>query len=268
MENFVISLQNAHDRRQHIKQQFESHNVAYKFFDAVNSFESEAVAKKLNISITDTLLGKNEIACLLSHVSIWQLVIDHNYPYVGIFEDDVYLGEDSQYYLNNVSKWKPNDAHILKLEVYKNVIQVHGRLKPLAVGARKLAKLATKHTGCAGYIIINKTAHALLDIVRNYKGLIPVDHIVFGDFLESHDANIYQIVPALCIQSQNYETDSSLGSYLLPERIQRYGLPVSNRKFKDKVIREGRRLMRQPSNAAEKIRLRLKGIRDLKLIFK
>ncbi|TXD97909.1 glycosyltransferase family 25 protein [Psychrobacter frigidicola] len=268
MKKLIISLENSHDRRQHIKEQFESNNISYEFFNAVNATQIDTVAKKLSIPITDTRLGKNEIACFLSHASIWQLAVENNYPYVCIFEDDVYLGEDSEFYLNNILEWKPDDAHILKLEVYNNLIKVNEHFKSLKVGDRKLIKLAAKHTGCAGYVITLETAHILLDIVRNYEGLIPIDHIVFGDFLHNYEANIYQIVPAICIQSQHYKHAKPLISSLESERIDRHGMPINNKKFKDKVVREGKRLIKQPIIAIEKINLRLKGIRELKLTFR
>lgn len=268
MKKLIISLENAHDRRQHIKEQFESNHISYEFFDAVKATEIEAVAKKLNIAITNTQLGKNEIACFLSHASIWQFAVDNNYPYVCIFEDDVYLGENAEFYLNNILKWKPDDAHILKLEVYNNAIQVKEHSKGLKVGDRKLLKLATKHTGCAGYIITLETAHILLDIVRNCEELIPVDHIVFGDFLDSYSANIYQMVPAICIQSQNYNRSNPLMSYLESERNDRYGVPTKNNKLVHKVAREGKRLIKQPNIAIAKMNRRLKGIKDLRLTFK
>ena len=166
MKKLIISLENAHDRRQHIKQQFESNNISYEFFDAINATQIDIVAKKLNISITNTRLGKNEIACFLSHTSIWQLAVENNYPYVCIFEDDVYLGDNSEFYLNNILEWKPDNTHILKLEVYNNVIKIDERYKSIKVGDRKLVKLATKHTGCAGYVITLEAARILLDIVR------------------------------------------------------------------------------------------------------
>ncbi|WP_367111772.1 glycosyltransferase family 25 protein [uncultured Psychrobacter sp.] len=268
MEKLIISLENAQDRRQHIKEQFESHHIPYEFFDAVNATQIETVAKKLNIPITNTQLGKNEIACFLSHTSIWQLTIDHNYPYVCIFEDDVYLGENAEFYLDNILEWMPNDAHILKLEVYNDVIKVDERFKSLEVGDRKLVKLATKHTGCAGYLISLETARILLTIVRNYKKLIPVDHIVFGDFLHDYKANIYQIAPAICIQSQRYEYGKSLTSYLELERIDRYGMPTNNKKALNKVVREAKRLIKQPSKTIEKFNLRVKGIKELRLTFR
>ncbi|MGP4788452.1 glycosyltransferase family 25 protein [Psychrobacter sp. 1Y11] len=268
MKKLIISLENAHDRRQHIKEQFESNHISYEFFDAVKATEIEAVAKKLNIAIINTQLGKNEIACFLSHASIWQFAVDNNYPYVCIFEDDVYLGEDSEFYLNNILQWKPDDAHILKLEVYNNAIKVNGRCKSLNIGNRKFVKLATKHTGCAGYIITLETAHILLDIVRSNKELIPVDHIVFGDFLYNYEANIYQMVPAICIQSQNHNCSKPLISYLETERNNRYGVPKKNKKLVQKVVREGKRLIKQPNNTIEKINLRFKGIKELRLTFK
>jgi glycosyl transferase family 25 len=268
MEKLIISLENASDRREHIKEQFDSNNVTYSFFDAVNVTQIETVAKELNISITNTRLGKNEIACFLSHASIWQLAIDNNYPYVCIFEDDVFLGEDAEFYLNNILEWKPNDAHILKFEVYNKTIKVDTRFKSRKVGDRKLVKLATKHTGCAGYIITLETAYILLNIVRSYEELIPVDHIVFGDFLYSHEANIYQIVPAICIQSQHYKHAKPLVSYLESEREVRYGAPTINKNFINRVVREGQRLIKQFTNAIKKINLRLKGIKELRLTFR
>ena len=94
MKKLVISLKDAQDRRQHIAEQFENKNIPYEFFDAIDATQIDAIARELNMSIANTLLGKNEIACFLSHASIWQLAVDNNYPYVCIFEDDVYLGED------------------------------------------------------------------------------------------------------------------------------------------------------------------------------
>ena len=268
MKKLIISLDDAHDRRQHIKEQFESNNISYDFFDAVRATEIDTVAERLSIPIANTRLGKNEIACFLSHASIWQLAVDKNYPYVCIFEDDVYLGENSEYYLNNILELKPADTHILKLEVYNKVIKVDGNFKSLKVGDREIVKLATKHTGSAGYMITLETARILLDIVRDYEKLIPVDHIVFGDFLRDYEANIYQIMPAICIQSQHYKHAKPMISYLESERINRGGVPTNNKRFVSKVVREGKRLIKQLKNAIEKINLRLKGIRELKLTFR
>ncbi len=268
MKKLIISLENAHDRRQHIEQQFGSNHISYEFFDAVNATQIDAIAKKLNIPITNTRLGKNEIACFLSHASIWQLAVEHNCPYVCIFEDDVYLGENAEFYLNNILKWMPDDADILKLEAYSKVIKVDEYFKDTKIGDRKIVRLAAKHTGCAGYVISQETAKNLLTIVRNYEKLIPVDHIVFGDFLYDYKANIYQIAPAICIQSQYYEHGKPLTSYLELERIDRYGMPIENKKILNKVVREGKRLIKQPGKTMDKINLRLKGVKELRITFK
>ena len=57
-------------------------------------------------------------------------------------------------------------------------------------------------------------------------------------------------------------------SYLESERINRGGVPTNNKRFVSKVVREGKRIIKQPKNAIEKINLRLKGIRELKLTFR
>lgn len=268
MKKFVISLENAFDRREHIKAEFENKNVSYEFFNAINHTQIDDIARELDIPINNTRLGKNEIACFLSHASIWQLVVDNSYPHMCIFEDDIILGKDSDFYLNNVLDWKPDNAHILKFEVYNRMIKIDERFKRVKIGDRELVKLATKHTGCAGYIITLETAQFLLDIVRNCKELIPVDHVVFGDFLYNYESNIYQIVPAICIQSQNHQHVKPLKSYLETERNERYGKSINNKKSENKIIKEGKRLLKQPGSIIQKVKLRLKGVKELRLTFR
>ena len=99
MKNTVISLTAAIDRREHIKTEFNKHNINFEFFDALTPSVAEAYAKKLCTNFESSNLSGGELACMMSHVSIWQKMIDESIPYLAIFEDDVYLGEDAEYLL-------------------------------------------------------------------------------------------------------------------------------------------------------------------------
>ena len=64
-------------------------------------------------------LSQNELACLLSHVSLWQKAIDEKIPAIAIFEDDIHLSQDAELFLKD-SNWLSHD--IVKIEkVYSKV---------------------------------------------------------------------------------------------------------------------------------------------------
>ena len=66
LENYVISLTSAHDRKAHIREQFNLKNIEFNFFDAVTPDNVEAVAWNLNFQIKNNILTVNELACFLS----------------------------------------------------------------------------------------------------------------------------------------------------------------------------------------------------------
>src|SRR5690554_5705052 len=99
--NYVISLKNADERRLHILNEFKKHNLNFIFFDAVTVDEIEHYSKKFNISFDDNLLTKVEKACFLSHIAILDNFLKSDFNQVGVFEDDVILGENSNYFLSN-----------------------------------------------------------------------------------------------------------------------------------------------------------------------
>jgi glycosyl transferase family 25 len=57
------------------------------------------------------------LACLLSHVSLWKKVVDKKIPAIAIFEDDIYLGENAELLLKDLS-WLSVD--IVKIEKISN----------------------------------------------------------------------------------------------------------------------------------------------------
>ena len=91
MNNFVISLKSATERREHINNEFGKHNVSFEFFDALTPDTAREYAKNLGINPDTTNLTPGELACMMSHIAIWKKAINENLSYVTIFEDDVYL---------------------------------------------------------------------------------------------------------------------------------------------------------------------------------
>lgn len=115
MKSYVISLRTAHDRREHIKAEFGKQSIHFEFFDAVTPDDIERISTQLNIPLANNQrLSLGEKACFLSHVCLWQKMIDDDLEHIAIFEDDVYLGENATVFLKD--DWLNFPFDIIKLE--------------------------------------------------------------------------------------------------------------------------------------------------------
>lgn len=246
MKNFVISLTTANDRRQHIKNEFSKQGIDFEFFDAITPLLVDDLAKKFQINIKNANLTQGELACLLSHISLWQKAIDDNLPFIGIFEDDIYLSDNSSLFLSS-SDWIPEECRLIKLEMFDQY--AHMNIKPLAKHHNHaLRKLNQIHLGAAGYILSHQMCIFLMDFIKNYpeeKGIVASDHILFEDYLNLPDTNIYQITPALCAQSDRIQQETTFASSLEKERRIRLNSQKSTAKYKNKIHREIMRVVNQ-----------------------
>ena len=198
MENFVISLKSAFDRRVHIEDQFGKKNIPFHFFDAIEPSQIDTQAEKIGFTIRQGDLSRNELACLLSHVSLWQKAVDEKMPAIAIFEDDVHLSDDAELFLND-STWLNFD--IVKLEKsYKSVILDLEKTQIFNNKEFNLRRLKKPHLGAAGYILSYKGAVTLLEYMKSQKQLDHVDQIVFRKYINEGELGIYQLNPTLCIQ--------------------------------------------------------------------
>ncbi|MCK7608046.1 glycosyltransferase family 25 protein [Acinetobacter portensis] len=221
MQNLVISLKTAIDRRKHIKEQFESKNIAFQFFDALTPDLARPLAEKMKLNISNEDLSPGELACFMSHISIWQKIVDENIPYLAIFEDDIFLGEQADRILNSY-EWIEKDWDIIKLEAFADRLFLAKEISCIKNTQRTIRKLNGKNLGTAGYILSQKGAKAYLDYV-SARPLIPLDEMMFDIFIKENKVSIYQVCPAICIQEMKLypNTKNGLTSELLIERKQR-----------------------------------------------
>ena len=245
MKNIVISLKTAAARREHIVREFGKQNVGFEFFDALTPDLARPLAEKMQLNIQDEFLSPGELACFMSHVSIWQKMVDEHIPHLAIFEDDVYLGKNADYFLQEEA-WLQPDWHIVKLEAFSRKI-VH-ELKGIDLGKqRRLFKLKGRHVGAAGYILSLNAAQYLIALLRQAEIKEPLDHLLFDPQYHTQGMSLYQMKPALCIQSYLYEQaqENQFGSMLENERVERRQTESKARTFGEKLAREWKRLNQQ-----------------------
>lgn len=270
MKNYVISLTYADQRRDHILSIFQKQAIDFCFFDAVTPATMEQIANALGLDITKTDLAKSEVACLLSHAALWQKAIDENLSHIAIFEDDIHLGEEATIFLTK-SDWIPEGCSIIKLEAFYPKVGVESSFRSLP-SKRKLSLLKTVHMGCGGYILSQQAARDLLNLLATYEQLIPVDHIVFKDYMTKFPNQIFQMLPALCIQDHLLGQHVNFPSFLEKDRNIRKGeyeyqiKPKLN--FVQKIQRERLRLSAQIIKLLKQFVLVLKGKRLTKVKFK
>lgn len=235
MRNYVISLTTAEDRRIHIKQEFGKQGIDFEFFDAVTPNKISLLSEKFKININDANLTQGELACLFSHVSLWQKCLDDNLDYIAIFEDDVYLSKNAHLFLKDFY-WIPKDIYILKIEKFDDYCFLKNKRQYNLKNAQ-LSILNKIHYGTAGYILSKKGASILLDFIKKTE-IIPIDHIMFDSTIR-HNITVYQINPAICIQSDRLNDNRTIfESKLENDRRTRFKKKKPFIKFIKKVQRE------------------------------
>ncbi|MHC5171658.1 glycosyltransferase family 25 protein [Acinetobacter johnsonii] len=218
MKNIVISLKTATARREHIVQEFGKQNIGFEFFDALTPDLARPLAKQMQFNIQEDFLSPGELACFMSHVSIWQKMVDEQIPHLAIFEDDVYLGQDAAELLNNAGWINPN-WDIIKMEAFADQVFLGNAQSEIANGMRRIVQLTGKNLGTAGYILSIEGAQKYLEYVKKIQ-LIPLDQVMFDEFIRHTFHSVYQMTPALCIQEMMLfpEKKMTLSSDLLAER--------------------------------------------------
>lgn len=254
MKSFVISLKSAEDRRAHIKEQFGNKDIPFYFFDAIEPNQVDKVAIDLSISISGSSLSYGEIGCLLSHVTLWKKAIDENLEYIGIFEDDIYLGENVKKFICN-NKWIRKEWDIIKIEKnskfnYLSLIDKH-----TLSDNRMISKLLNPNFGTAGYMLSNKGACNLLRFIQNEVLIDHIDQIMFKKYLKKGDLPIYQMNPALCVQEYILYPDNVTFKSSL---IWRNSYKDKKLSFFDKIKREIARFFFQICQFPFKVKIKYK----------
>jgi glycosyl transferase, family 25 len=190
---FIINLDSATQRLNTISERLETLQVPWERVPAVNGKTiSSSTHKEENKRARDRKLSYMELGCLHSHVSIWKRIIDEHIDVALILEDDVLIADSLPSLLNDLS-WLPNDNCIVRLETFLRPAVLGP--KTMDVAGSAIYPLRSIQHGGAAYIMTHKQAETLIRCYHTY--IDTSDHMLFR-YPREH--NVYQIVPAVCIQ--------------------------------------------------------------------
>jgi glycosyl transferase, family 25 len=144
-------------------------------------------------------IPRGDKACLLSHRAAWQDFAASGSDYAAFLEDDVILTPSAARFLKNTD-WIPSGVNMVKLEHYgppgQSVLLSDFR----DVGSNfRLARMHSRHTGAAAYILSRRMAQKLL---TQQRFNLPVDHLLFNPNNSPLFAALapWQLLPAVARQ--------------------------------------------------------------------
>lgn len=96
----LINLERSTDRLTACADQFAAYNLPFERVEAVNGDNLDATAIDELYNFADSSYHKHltngELGCYLSHVQVWQKIVDEHLDYAVILEDDILLQVDIQ----------------------------------------------------------------------------------------------------------------------------------------------------------------------------
>lgn len=195
MTVYGINLKRRTDKREHLLEECSKHNIKINIIDAVDGSQLlEEEIKQYVFDYPANGLTLGEIGCGLSHLKIYQKIIDTSCPLALILEDDILLNDDINGVLDSImlhekmeDAIKPNQPRIYLLSPSH---LYWGRFKKKLYKEYSLNKISDAYFGYA-YVINQCAAQSL----KNFLQPLAYEIDRWGFFQQMGVAKIWCVVP-------------------------------------------------------------------------
>lgn len=211
---FIINLETDIDKKKHMENLFESNNLEGRFIDAVygKNLPVEDIERVYNKQLAIKECGREltfgEIGCTLSHLKIYQTMLDENIEQAVVLEDDVLLSPTFLNVINNVSSF-PVDYELMLLGYYSD--EVTEKTSPANIWSKQkivngvnAQRLVMPTYGTHGYLINLTGAKKLVKELELIKK--PIDHYTGIDLY----LNMYAIDKRVVLLEPTYKAMSCI----------------------------------------------------------
>ena len=171
MKCMVVSLAESHERRKHIRHEFDKVGLDFEFWPAVSRFELTEKHRALVDDERRRRLGMAEfddgsIACLVSHLSLLRFFLELDDDMIVVFEDDVRLHPDIVAILDGLSG-RAENFDVVKLQRRND----RKRFYPIyqLLPGYNLGRVKFHDYGGYGYVITRQAAAHLLSFKRFHQ---------------------------------------------------------------------------------------------------
>jgi glycosyl transferase family 25 len=223
IRTLVINLERSPDRRDAIARRLGELKIPFEWFAATDGSRlTEAELALYSPRAAFAQLGRemhrNEIGCIMSHIRVWQELVDRGDEYVMVVEDDMLIDDDFPALVESPD-WIPADAQVVNF-AWDMATPID--LRPVASG-RYLCRFDKDVMRTGSYILRRNGAEALL---RNaFPVRMPVDSLM-GD--QRNIGSIYGITPRPVAWNDSMPsatwTDASMESFSNDSRRSARGL--------------------------------------------
>ncbi len=118
---YVVSLLKDKERRKKISDDFKKIDIDFSFYDAIDAkcSENKTLIEEVRLSGGDAAeMSDGEIACALSHRSVYHDILIKNHNWAIILEDDVIIDDQLGYFFDllnseKINKLNNDDLYIL-----------------------------------------------------------------------------------------------------------------------------------------------------------
>lgn len=213
---FVVNLQRDHEKKAHMVSIAQANNVELEFIDAVygKDLSQAQVDDIYDESLSQKALGRGlsrgELGCALSHLSIYQKMVEQNIQEALILEDDVDLSNDLVNVLGATSNF-PADWEVMLFGYYSetateriSMANFWGRTK--VTPSHQAVRLVELAFGTHGYMINRRGAEKLVNILS--KIVKPIDHYTGS----GRHVNMYALAPRVITLNEKFKMMSCINS--------------------------------------------------------
>ncbi len=211
---YLINLARRPDRLEQMVAQFDALHLSFERIDAADT-ESISEAELEAALVSRGPLGpfhRGPQCCTLSHLRTYRHFLASGEPYAVVLEDDARLSAEAPRLLLNLG-WFPPTAGIVKIERFGPEHQHVVVEKGLPVDDnRQVARLWSKHTGSAAYIISRGAAAKVLECEGKIN--MDIDQLLFNPNVSPlfRALNVYQMIPALVVQGRDSADTSDVAT--------------------------------------------------------
>lgn len=202
MQHFVITLSSEdQERKNNVFKQFKKIEAEPFFFEGVNGFKLSETERQ-EVTIETNFLTPGEIGCALSHLKIYQTMIDENIPYALVFEDDIVFSDlVTSEILNDLERFiknRPADKSTVLALFDSNFKGKIVQKINTEISIRKPVNGFCAHA----YLINLEAAKNILHIQTPVKFEIDA----WKHYIYLHQLTLFCTTPSLVIQSDSIES--------------------------------------------------------------
>jgi len=178
---WVLNLRRSVDRREYVTRHLSERGLSFELVESVDgrALGSEVLHSKYDAAEAKRALSReltpSEIGCALTHLGLYQRMLDEDVPQVLILEDDVVLEPACVEMLHRLERF-PEDWELILLFHNGGQASRWGRLRLDAT--HDVVRFASHAWGTGGYLLKQSAARKLLRI--GYPVRVPSDSLTGG----------------------------------------------------------------------------------------